>query len=174
MRRIRHIQRVLWVIVLPGSCLAQYPAHPRLWKPQLDRLATVSANRRSPDQAQYQKFLADANTLVGRGARSAGVMSMTITAATHGNPTLLAVTETVSWNDGDFAVAGITGSCWTNINYSIGDGKTTPWRTYHAMTRVNDHTLSVAFDSSGCSDWTGTAYGFSATASAPNILQEPR
>jgi len=170
---IRHIYRVLWAVVLPSSCLGQYPAHPRLFKPQLIRLAAIATNKTSPEQPQYQAFLAEANRFVSTGPQAAGVMSITITAATHGNPTMLTVAEPVSWNDVNFSVGGITGSCWTNINYSIGNGSTIPWRTYHPMTRVNDHTLSVAFDSSACQDWTGTAYGFSESRSVSGQIGYP-
>jgi len=144
-----------------------YPAHPRLWKPQLNYLATVASNPSSPDYPAYQAFLAEANRYVNGGSQSGGVMSMTITAATHGNPTILTVTEPVTWTESNFAVGwiGTPGDCWNNINYQIGNPSTpTPWLTYNAMTLVDSHHLSVAFNSSACADWTGTAYGFSESA----------
>jgi len=168
------MNKTLLALILPGVCFAQIPVHPRLWKPQLDRLVAVAANAGSPDYPAYQAFIAEANRYVSGGSQSGGVMSMTITAATHGNPTLLAVTEAVSWSESNFAVGwiGTPGGCWNNINYSIGNG-VTPWNTYHAMTRVSDHVLSVAFDSSACPDWTGTAYGFSESSSGAGQIYYP-
>ena len=105
------MKKTLLALVVSLSCFGQVPAHPRLWKSQLDYLRTVASKRSGPDYAAYQAMKAEAD---GLGA----VESFTVTAATHGNPTILTIAETFTpqagWNEPNFAVAGIGtgGDCW--------------------------------------------------------------
>lgn len=183
--------RTLCILLAISVAAFGYPAHPRLWTSQLTYLATVAANPSSPDYAAYQAMITEANTFVpcfgtptaGCGTR-VGVMSITITAATHGNPTLLTVAETINSNysDPDFTVAGIgtPGDCWNGngatptsvnqINGQLGNGTTTPLLVYQSVTYVSAHVLSVAFDSSACSDWSGTAYGLDTVETGYNNI----
>src|ERR1017187_10713683 len=112
------MRTLLLSLPIPIMCLGQsFPAHPRLWKPQLDYLATVATNPASPDYAMYQKAIAEANMFVpcfgtpttNCGTIASGVASLTVTHAQHGYPTILTVAETVSstWNDRNFALGGI-------------------------------------------------------------------
>src|ERR1017187_7473581 len=133
------MKKLLLPFIIPIMCLGQsYPAHPRLWKPQLDYLATVAANPASPDYAMYQNAIAEANRYVpcfgtptlNCGVSANGVASVTVTGAHHGYPTILTVSETITtaWGDTNFAVSGIgtPGDCWnanpTPYIYRVSNG----------------------------------------------------
>jgi hypothetical protein len=93
---------------------------------------------------------------------SAGMLSFTIPGAVVGTYTTGNIIATFqralpAW----YLADGNTAS----INYQPGNLTTTASLFYHLMSYVDSHHVQVLFDSSNCSAWSGTAYGFMESAS---------
>jgi hypothetical protein len=165
----------LLMLLIPVVLLGQtYPAHPRLWKAQIDYLKTVGANPSSPDYPLYQKAISEANLYIpcfgtptiNCGTITNGVVGLKVTNATHGFPTILTVQQAGSggnintqWGDANFAVGGIGAgdNCW---NASSGQMKYVVNKSplvqivFATVTGVQTATATFTYPGTASGGWT--------------------